>query len=246
MIKRFILLLLSAGFFVPTHAQYDSQGDHETSRFKPGLFWYYTGLNPAKIGKVRKYDRLIFDITYNDWMGDLKPFQVKPTSIGLGTNLMFDVPFTPGSTVSIGWGLNYHWSHIRHDETFFNNLQLSATEFSVSPLTTRSALNFHQLSIPLEIRLRKNSWKHLKLHIGGKLGYLFGMNEKERFDNPNGKTVIKSYNFQDTKPMQYSAHLRLGFRNYALFTEYHFSTLFSNANSTQLKVLRFGISISLF
>lgn len=233
-------------FFGSLSAQYDSKGPNETSRFKPGLFWHFTGINPAQIEKVHKYDRLVFDVTYNTWAGDLKPFKTKPTSIGFGTNFMFDVPLTKGNTVSFGWGFNHHWTHIRHDETFFNNLTLQSTEYSISPYDSKSALNFHQISIPLEMRFHKESWKHFKLHLGGKIGYLFGMNEHERLDNPNGKTTIKSYNFQDERHLQYSAHVRLGIRNYALFGEYNLASLFTNSNSTQLNVLRLGLSISLF
>jgi hypothetical protein len=246
MTKLLFILAITFTCVGQSLAQYDSKGENETSRFRPGLFWHYTGINPAKLEKVHKYDRLFFDISYNTWTGDLTPFKVKPTSIGFGTNLMFYVPLKKGNTVSLGWGFNHHWTHIRHDETFFNNLIEKSTEYSISPVESRSSLNFHQISIPLEIRFHKESWKHAKLHVGGKVGYLFGMNEKERLDNPNGKTIIQSYNFQDVNHLQYSAHIRLGIRNYALFGEYNFSKLFSNSKSTQLNVLRMGISISLF
>ena len=80
------ILLANVGF-----SQYNSEGEL-TSRFRAGFMWFYTGLRPAKVDKVRKYDRLIFDITYNDWNGDQELFQNHWASIGLNTNLMFDIP----------------------------------------------------------------------------------------------------------------------------------------------------------
>jgi Outer membrane protein beta-barrel domain len=238
------VLCLVTPFF---YGQYDSKGSKETSRFRPGIMWHYTGLNPARLEKVRKYDRLIFDITYNDWTGDLKSFGVKPTSIGLGTNFIFDVPLTKGNTVSFGWGFNHHVTHIRHDNTFFINLANKSTEYTFLQSASKSSLNFHQLSIPLELRFRKESWRHLKLHLGGKIGYVFAMHETSRLENPNGKkTIIKDYNFSDNNPLQYSAHLRFGLRNYALYGEYNFSKLFTNTQSTQLVIFRLGLSISLY
>lgn len=245
--KTLLLLLGFISFTTIVFGQYKSKTDDGVSRFRPGIFWHYTGLNPAKTEKVHKYDRLVFDVTYNDWVGDVDPFKIKPTSIGLGTNLIFDVPLSKGNTVSFGWGFNHHWTHIRHDQTFYNNLVKESTEYSVPPYEAKkSALNFHQISIPLEIRFHKEEWKHVKFHLGGKVGYLFGMNENEQLENPDGKTIIKSYNFQDINPLQYSVHFRFGTRNFALFGEYNFSKLFSNSASTQLNVIRIGLSVSLF
>ncbi len=244
--KLQIIFLFIVLISMNTNAQYDSKGPNETSRFRPGIMWHYTGINPARTEKVRKYDRLIFDLTYNNWMGDLKPFKVNPSSIGLGTNLLFDYPLKKGNTLSLGWGFNHQWTHIRHDETFYHDFTNESTVYSISPVVSRTSLNFHQISIPLEIRFHKESWKHLKIHMGGKVGYLFALHEVTRLDNPNGKTIIKDYNFQDPNHLQYSAHIRLGIRNYALFGEYHFSPLFTNSKSTQLNLFRLGLSISLF
>ena len=57
--------------------QYDGVGGNEISRFRPGTMWFMTGFRPAIPEKVRKYDRLVFDITYNDWLGDRDPFKVR-------------------------------------------------------------------------------------------------------------------------------------------------------------------------
>lgn len=241
-ILYFLLLFFSSAAL----GQYDSQGDNEISRFRPGAFWFFTGIRPAKMEKVRKYDRLIFDITYNDWTGDLKPFQVKPTSIGFGANLLFDVPLTKGNTISIGWGLNYHRTHLQHNNTFFTNIKDNWTQYAISPVNGKGSLNFNQFSIPLEIRFRKESWKHFKIHAGGKIGYITNIHEKNILEDGSGRTVIKDYHFPDINKLQYSAHVRFGLRNYALFGEYNFSKLFSNSASTQLNIFRFGISISLY
>ena len=98
-----------------SHAQYDSKGDSIPSKFRPGAMWFFTGWRPASIEKVHKYDRLIFDITYNDWMGDKDLFEVHWASIGLNTNLLFDIPLTKGNTVSIGTGLSHEFHVTRHN-----------------------------------------------------------------------------------------------------------------------------------
>jgi hypothetical protein len=243
--KLFIgtILLFSS---LTSFGQYDSKGENEVSRFRPGTMWFFTGMRPAKIEKTRKYDRLIFDVLYNDWTGDLKPFNVKSTSIGFGASLMFDVPLTKGNTVAFGWGLNYNRTHITHDNTFFTDLANTWTKCAESPVNVKSSLNYNQFSIPLELRFRKENWRHFKIHIGGKIGYITGLNENTLLKDETGKTKIKDYHFPDVNNLQYSAHVRVGLRNFALFGEYNFAPLFSNSASTQLNVLRVGLSFSLF
>ena len=53
------------------------------TRYRPGVMWFLTGIRPAQPEKVRKYDRLIFDITYNDWIGrKTEPFKNNVSSNG--------------------------------------------------------------------------------------------------------------------------------------------------------------------
>jgi len=243
---KLVIITILLFFSLTSFGQYDSKGEDEISRFRPGTMWFFRGIRPAKIQNQRKYDRLIFDILYNDWTGNLKPFNVKPTSIGFGASLMFDVPLNRGNTVAFGWGLNYNKTHVKHDNTFFTDVSNGWTKYTKSPVNAKSSLNYNQFSIPLELRFRNESWRHFKLHIGGKIGYITGLNEKTLLEDQTGKTKIKDYHFPDVNNLQYSAHVRVGIRSFALFGEYNFAQLFSNSASTQLNILRFGISVSLF
>lgn len=243
--KIFITALLMLSSFF-TYSQYDSKGEDEISRFRPGTFWFYTGIRPGKENKVRKYDRLIFDILYNDWVGDLKPFKVKPSSIGFAANLLFDVPLSKGNTIAFGWGINYTFSHTQHNNTFLSDFKENSTKYITSQTNSRNSFNYNQFSIPVELRFRNESWKHLKIHIGGKIGYIARAYEKTTLKDPSGKTVIKDFHFSDLNPIQYATHIRFGLRNYSIFGEYNFAPLFANMQSTKLNIFRLGLSISLF
>ena len=76
--------------------QYTSEGE-STSRFRGGIMWFNTGLRPVKIDKIRKYDRLIFDVTYNDWVGNQKLFRNKWSSSRM-SSLRF--PFMPPVSIT--------------------------------------------------------------------------------------------------------------------------------------------------
>jgi hypothetical protein len=244
--NKLIILAFGLSLTLSSQAQYDGQGSDEVSRFRPGAGWFVTGIRPASIEKVRKYDRLIFDICYNDWMGDIKPFQSKPNSIGFGTNLMFDKPLTKGNTISFGYGLGYKRVRISYNNFLNSNFTAKSTTFDSSFAERDRNFIYNTLYIPLEIRFRKESWKHFKVHVGGKVGYAFGEHQKTKQTSANGRTVIKDFQIYDLNHLQYSAHLRLGFRNWALFGEYGFAPIFKSSESTRLNVLRVGLSISLF
>ena len=230
-------------------AQYDSKGEDEVSRFRPGLMWFYTGVRPAKPEKVRKYDRLIFDLTYNDWIGDKNPFENHWASIGLNTNLMFDIPLSKGNTVSLGIGVAHQYTNIRHNNKFIvddvNNTSIFFPKDSLD-VFSKSSLSGNSFSIPIEIRFRNESWRHFKVHIGGKIGYQANLFSKEVGKINGDRYVNKRFGFPDKNDWVYSAHVRIGLRNWALYASYNFNTIFSNKNSSQLNLLQMGLSISLF
>lgn len=230
-------------------AQYDGKGEDEVSRFRPGMFWYYTGFKPAVPQKVRKYDRLIFDLTYNDWVGDQGPFENHWASIGLNTSLMFDIPLNLGNTVSLGVGLSHQFTNIRHNGNLTGSDSLGTTVWSPKQSTQtfkKSVLGGNSFSIPIELRFRKESWRHFKFHIGGKIGYQTNMFAKTVTGSGPTREVDKDFGFPDQVQLVYSAHIRLGLRNWALFASYNFNKLFTNSNSTQLNLVQGGISVSLF
>jgi hypothetical protein len=211
--------------------------------------WFFTGYRPAEPEKVRKYDRLMFDVTYNTWNGDLKPFENKWNSIGLNTSLMFDIPITKGNTVSFGTGLSHSLFRINSSYNLFtpDSTNTFTQHSAISTLIAEKRfLGGNSFSVPLEFRFRTKGWKHFKVHIGGKIGYQLGMYSKAVIKGVNGDVILKDHNFADVDRLIYSAHMRIGMRNWALFGSYNFNTLFSNDKSVQLNLIQVGLTISLF
>lgn len=245
--KNSILLITCLLMTTVSFGQCDSKGE-TPSMFRPGFMWYYTGIRPAKVEKVRKYDRLIFDITYNDWAGDKSPFENHWASIGLNTNFMFDIPLKKGNTIALGVGVAHQLTRVRHDQLFVKSETPTST--TLEPIFIqnfdRNILVGNSFSVPLELRFRKESWKHLKLHVGGKIGYQANMLSKMVYGTGSDRNVVKDYGFADLNPLIYSAHIRFGLRSWALYASYNFNRIFTESGSTQLNQLQFGLSISLY
>jgi hypothetical protein len=245
-----IRLLLGMCFIgLSSFSQYDGQGANEISRFRPGTMWFFTGARPAKPAKQSKYDRLIVDVTYNDWIGDEALFQNSWASIGLNTNLMFDIPLTKGNTVALGIGVAHQYTNVRHDNKFVMDEVANTSIYTLkdsSDIFRKSMFIGNSFSIPFELRFRSSSWKHVKFHLGIKLGYQVNTLSKSVSLIKWQKEVSKRYGSPDESKFLYSVHARLGFRKWALYASYNVNTIFSNSKSTQLNAVQFGLSRSLF
>lgn len=218
------------------------------SRFRAGVMWYYTGLRPAQEGKARKYDRLIFDVVYNDWIGDQEPFKNHWASIGLNTSFIFDIPMNKKNTTSFGIGISHQLMRVRHDQIFYKYDTPVKTELQEPTLQDfdKNILMGNLFAVPVEFRFRNKDWKHFKFHIGGKIGYQANMYSKVVYGSGANRNLIKDYGFPDLNPLVYGAHFRIGIRNWALFGSYNFNKIFKHAESTALNQIQFGLSISLY
>jgi len=240
----FLLFLLLAS---NVSAQDSAEESNLIERFAPNSLLEKNGIRPRVEEKYRKYDRLIFDIHYNDWNGDNKLFHNRWSSIGFNTNFMWDIPLTKGNGISLGTGITHGLFRISHHNEFIVDSTNSYTTYNlISNLDgKRRLLGGNSISIPLELRFRTKGWEHFKLHIGGKIGYQLNVYSKTKWNGLNGRQFHKSYDFPDVNRLIYSAHFRIGIRNWGLFGSYNFNSIFGNKNSTQLNLVQMGISISI-
>lgn len=245
----FIVFISFSGFC--GFSQYNSE-PNLVSRYKPGFMFHFTGFRPAEEEKAQKYDRLVFDLTYNDWMGDLQAFKNRWSSIGINTNLLFDIPLTRKGTVSIGTGIRQSFFKTENLSNQFladpsNNFTVLTNSVSTSGIKKR-LLCGNAIGVPFELRFRTKGWKHVKLHVGGVVAYQCNIYSKTIY---NGATQIegglyKNYDFADINRLALSTHVRLGIRNWAIYGSYGINSLFSNRSSAELRLFQLGVSVSLF
>lgn len=229
------------------------QESYETpliSRYKPGIGWFFNGTKPPKEKKIRKYDRLIVDIVYNDWHGDVDLFKSPWTSIGFNTQLMFDKVISDENTFALGWGLGFSHVNNRTPWIYIKDLAENRTividDQSAFENIKRSKLSANYIELPLELRFRTKGYKHFKFMVGGKVGYQLNAYSKIVESIGGQNYSVKSYNFPDNNPLRLGATVRIGIRNWAIFGAYHFTRFFTHPESVQLTPYSVGVSISLF
>jgi hypothetical protein len=162
---------------------------------------------------------------------------------------MFDIPLVKGNTFALGTGISYSLTRMQHDHVFSSDTSNSYTLYdgnATTPAFDRQTLISHNIALPLELRIRSKGWKHVKLHVGGKIGYNLALLNKSIDRQPNSRYVLKDYRFADEQPLSYSAHVRFGIRNWAIFGAYQFSTIFTDSRSPEFHIVQLGLSLSLF
>lgn len=244
---KLIKTLLFLFAFSAVWGQYDGKDSLLVSRYRPGFMWFNTGWRPAEVGKPRKYDRLIFDLTYNTLVANNK--MQSPNflrSIGFNVNTMWDIPLNEGNGFALGIGIRYGFQRVGFQGTFSGDSTNSFTTYNptIANGAEKQLIGSHVFSIPLEVRLRMKKWKQAKLHLGGSIGYRAGTFTKQWFDQNN--LIIKSRSFNDASGLTFGVHARIGIRNWAFFADYTLSKQFENKQSTPINPLSFGISLSVF
>lgn len=233
--------------FLCFHMSLQGQTERQ-SQERPGLLWYFSGMRPFKDVDRKKYDRLIVDLSYNDWIGENGPFQNNWNSIGFSASMNKDIQLKSTDRVTFGIGLGYTYLNHRTPRVFyltsFDAVQAAIPSPGDSILS--SFLTIHQFYVPLELRLKSIGWKHKKLILGVRLGV------QPRINFSSYRKVDDEVSFSEVKLREeynwfyISTYMRLGFRNWSLFLAYQPLTLFSNNESLDIHPIQVGLSLSLF
>jgi hypothetical protein len=241
--KNRILLL-----FLILWKSFEAQQDPDLiSRHRPGILWYFTGFRPLQDADNRKYDRLIVDVTYNDWLGAVSPFENRWNSIGINTNFMFDVRSKKYQSLSFGWGFAYAFSNVSTNRKLIeanSNVVILANKSTLDSYN-HNAIQAHRFYLPLELRFASKKWNRIKFIIGADVGIQPFLNQVF-LTKSEGEKEYFTKELSDRSLLNYGVHFRAGTRSLALFGSYQINSLFKSRESVKLHPFQFGLSISLF
>ena len=160
-----------------------------------GLFEFFK--LTADDDNPEKFDRIVVDINFNNWLNAPPGVDQKLYSVGGSFYWYKDIPLGEKSNVAVayGIGLDYHnvYSNgaVQYDVDGEGNIFTDLTPIKLPPGYTINKATFKYVEVPVELRLRTmNRSKeermgfNFKLYLGFKAGYLLGNNMKYR-DNEN-------------------------------------------------------------
>ena len=241
-----ILRILLFLFFLPISAwgqkEYDTKIE---SQSRPGIFWYLSWKLSDK-PKPRKYDRLVFDIHYNDLLLNQDFSTSSARSIGFTTNCYNEFALNKKNTISIGYGVGISMNKTILNQNLIQTQSgiINCFPHSANDAYIRNSLMGTNMNVPVELRFRTAGWKHTKLYIGGRLGYQVTLKEKYSFADASRNHKMSLKNAADD--FTYSLYARIGIRNYSLYVSYQLNSIFQHPESPQIKWLQLGLSFSLF
>lgn len=229
--------------FISVHLSAQKKEVETATKYRPGIMWFFTGLEPSSKIWAPRFDRLMIDIKYNDLIhpSSIKLFNTKGSSIGFNTQFVFDIPMNFRNTAAFGIGIGYEFSKFVHNKAIlpFNGNQF---DFSDSVSSDKSILRTHTFFVPVELRFRTKGWQHFKFHIGSNIGYRFGNNKTYQDDAVNRIRTGKMNNFEW---LYLDVHARVGIRNWALLISANMLPVFRKTGIKTIPV-SLGITISLY
>lgn len=177
--------------------------------------------------KLEPADRLIIEINHTSWIGFPSTVKIKTPSIGVNLALMFDKPIKK-SNFSFGYGIALfsHNFHSNADFIYVKDSSINTFTTRLEPFTRPVSLNRYAekiIEVPLEIRFRTKTDRQLKIHLGGKVGYV--VNDFRSIKDNDGK--IRVYNIKNVNPLRYGVNFRIGFEQIALCGSYYLSEVFN-------------------
>lgn len=239
------LLLFALLTSISAHAQ-----DDEDKRVKkrPGLRRFFTGYRAPEAGDKPKTDRLLVDLYWNSWTGDLNGVKTKWYSVGFNTSIMADIPFAKKSPVGIGIGIGFSHFNIHHSgrlnpDTLTDGNVVTNLDNTLPSDVKTNKFTANYIEVPFEFRLRLGKKNPFKFSPGFKVGIMTNSYNKYKLDNGN---KYKDFNFPDGNLLRYGVTARIGVGIFMFYGSYFFSDLFTNDQSTRLNPFTLGISLSLF
>ena len=226
-------------------SQYLESQDKLVSRFRPGAAWFFSA-KPSKSGHLRKYDRLMIDVTQNNFNGEDLPFFNDQPSLGVNVALMHQKILTKANTFSLAIGLGYSHFNYKSFNGVKSDLLQGSTHFYSDSIHDQNKLKMNYIKIPLEMRCRTKGYKHFKVILGAEIAYALNTVHVAKRREAEMVNIYKQYTFADVNPWRFGATFRAGFRNVSLFGAYYFTPVFTNSESVQIYPFSLGITFSLF
>jgi hypothetical protein len=218
------------------------------SKYKPGIFWHFTGLHAPKDTFIHKYDRIHASVIYCDYIGDRNGVKSKWYSIGFNVGALWDQPFGK-SPVGIAIGLSFtHFQWHNNGEFTFptdsatGDQYTALNPYSGSEVRKRHKFASNYLEVPFEFRIRTKGNVKFKFYPGFKFGVR--LNSFAKWVHDDG-SKYKEFNFPDINRIRYGPTLRIGVDWFQLWAAYYFNKTFKNPNSPNLQQFEAGITISI-
>lgn len=177
------------------------------------------------VDSLFREDQFYVSVSYNLLRNSPTGYSQYSFSSGITLGFLRDIPFSKDRKWSVGAGLGYSYSDIKHN---LKVVPLEQNEYSIDNSYDRSKLRLHYVELPLEIRWRNatyESHKFWRVYTGFKLSYLFS--NTSIFDSKTMNFDLR--NNKDLSKVLYGPYLSVGYNTVNLYAYYGLNSHFNNA-----------------
>jgi hypothetical protein len=262
--KKILLFALLVAFTTMGYAQSDKNAD-KPKEATPKV----DATIKKSIPKMKSRDRLIIELTHDNWLNKPDYIETKWFSRGFNAFVMWDVPLVKSGIISVAPGLGISntnvfsnvliQSSLSDDSTHFNviptsvpNLTTTVENDSVALKYSKNKLTVSSIDIPLELRFRTNpsKGKPFKLAIGARVGYVINAHTKYKGedyrDGSQREVTLKEAPAININRLKYGVTGRIGYGNFNIFGYYSLSKLFNTSLAPEITPISVGISFNSF
>jgi hypothetical protein len=204
-------------------------------------------INKEVANYIQREDKLIMNLTSDNWSGLPSEFTSKPfRSRGFSFLLMNDRMNKTGN-YGVGLGLGFMSQNV-HTNALVVDTTVNETSASLQKIPDSLNYNLNKLSLnfitaSVELRFRTNLNKQgerFKFNVGFLAVILVQSHTK--YDDDNGK--FKTYHVKYLNTFQYGLTGRIGYDNYALTAYYSLVDVFKDGEGPSLTPYSLGISFT--
>lgn len=190
-----------------------------------------------------------------DWHKTFDNFQSSHLQMDPANSISFGVNFLEQRVrlykdyLNLVTGLGFTHSRYSFKNEFLHLNANSDSTFGFTDTTlvsaySKNALRVNYFNIPLlfQINLAKNPKKNFHIAFGAIGSVRMSSNVKYAYETSMGETKFKDKGRFNLSPFQVAATARIGFRDFGVFANYHFLSLFEKGKSETAYPLTFGAS----
>jgi hypothetical protein len=214
-----------------------------------GLFGYFK--LTADGDGAEKFDRIIVDFTWTQWMEQVQGVDQGLYSFGISAIWMKDIPLGKRSNIALGLGLGFDSHNFHHNGEFEFTTNPDGSTFTslvsrngaVDLKTNKYALNY--VDVPFELRLRtmnKTTEERMKFNFRFYLGFKAGILVNDHLKISDNVSKRKIFNLPNTLPYRYGPTLRIGFNKISFVGFYSLTSVFKENKGTSLTPFNVGVS----
>lgn len=232
-------------FFILLLASFSANGQ--------GLFEYFK--LTADDNGPEKFDRIVFDLNFDNWISTPNNIQQGDYSIGASAYLYKDIPLGKKSNLAFAYGVGFSSHNVHSNGEFVyvvdDNNEIY-TDFVLLPphiKLRKNKVSFSYIEVPLELRIRTMNKSreermgfNFKLYMGFKGGILVDNHTKYK----DSESKIKVFNIANTLPYRYGPTVRIAFNKIAFNAFYALTPIFEKGKGVELTPFSIGLSLMVF